>query len=232
MKVLVLHSDRQVVLALRRSLVDEGHEVVSLLSVHKDEQTSNMTGITLNHRLGVAYWQPFVNGVVEPHQCEAAFVGSDMGRDRTGQLADIHRLVANLASRGVVVTVVGARANQTSGFESCGAHAVWSDRQLRQMMRTGTIPGWRAFNKAVAAKRALRALDYGDPGLELPCREARRFTDAAWAEKSRRPVERPLPIGTLAPDGTRWEAHSAEDAFFISIGRRDLAPGCRYAGIG
>lgn len=32
--------------------------------------------------------------------------------------------------------------------------------------------------------------------------------------------------GVADPDGIRWDADSAEDAYYISIGRHDLVPGC------
>lgn len=40
-----------------------------------------------------------------------------------------------------------------------------------------------------------------------------------------KPPEKPLSTSVADPDGIRWHAASAEDAYYISIGRRDLAIG-------
>lgn len=34
--------------------------------------------------------------------------------------------------------------------------------------------------------------------------------------------------GTIDPNGNGWSAFSREDAYFISIGRSDLAPGSQF----
>ncbi|MBZ0189922.1 MAG: hypothetical protein K8F91_26990 [Candidatus Obscuribacterales bacterium] len=45
-----------------------------------------------------------------------------------------------------------------------------------------------------------------------------------------RPVTQKVRRGTLDPStGEYYHANSAEDAYFISLGRRDLAPGCPRA---